>query len=159
MSRLIPLTRGLSAIVDDDDYARLAKWSWHARNTPAGHSYACRTEIVAGVKRTIHMHREVDRTPEGFVTDHINRNGLDNRKCNLRTATLSQNHGNAIPQTRNKAGVKGIYFDRERAKWVADIQFQRKRRRLGRFDRKEDAAAAYGRAAAELFGEFSRTEA
>ena len=79
----IPLTRNATAIVDDEDYDRLMEHAWELN--PEGLGYAIRKGSKRrGEPRTVQMHREVLRVSEGMQIDHINGNGLDNRKQNLR---------------------------------------------------------------------------
>jgi hypothetical protein len=121
--KTIPLTRGKVAIVDDEDFEYLSQWKWHCTNA----GYAARRGFwggwVDGKKMNgpmILMHRLVNNTPDGFDTDHINRDTLDNRKANLRTATRSENNRNSDPQKRNKSGYKGVLKRCNR--WVASYK-------------------------------------
>ncbi|KKM14674.1 hypothetical protein LCGC14_1703720, partial [marine sediment metagenome] len=85
----IPLTQGKFAIVDDDIFDYLSQWKWYAqkdRNT----FYALRNVVVKGKAKTIRMHRQILNSKKGQQTDHLNGNGLDNRRCNLRICTRSQ---------------------------------------------------------------------
>jgi len=88
--RKIPLTQGKFAIVDPEDYERLAKYKWHLARSPTG-LYATRWQRFASknTRKRIWMHREVISVPKNMVCDHINHNGLDNRRANLRAATIS----------------------------------------------------------------------
>jgi hypothetical protein len=88
--------------------------------------------------------------------DHINRDRGDNRISNLREATISQNGCNRLGAADSKSGVKGVWFDASRNRWTACIQLRGRTKQIGRFKTKEDAAAAYERAATELHGEFAR---
>ncbi len=100
---LIPLTQGKFAIVDAEDYDWLIRYKWHAckcKNT----YYASR---VRGGK-TIKMHREIMRAPKGLVCDHINHNGLDNRKRNLRLCTNAQNCYNQRASATGTSKYKGV---------------------------------------------------
>lgn len=90
--------------------------------------------------------------------DHINMNRSDNRFCNLREATHSENKFNRPKQSKNTSGHKGVTLHKPNSKWVAKICANGKHRNLGYFDTREDAAAAYAKAARELHGEFARTE-
>jgi hypothetical protein len=107
--RRIPLTQGKFTIVDPEDYPRLAKHKWLVRK--CNHtSYAARMRPIdaGGKQRTIWMHREIMNEPEGLLVDHINHNGLDNRKSNLRTATQWQN-----AQNRRKTKAKMVAVGRQ----------------------------------------------
>ena len=100
--RKIPLTRGKFAIVDPEDYPRIAKYKWFLTKSPTS-SYAARWQRLhaKGPRKKIWMHHQVIHIPKHMVCDHINRNSLDNRKANLRPATVSQNLCNR-PKTKAK---------------------------------------------------------
>lgn len=88
--------------------------------------------------------------------DHMNGDRADNRIANLRPATATQNHANMRRPRDNTSGSKGVYWDKANSKWVANVRIGGKTKYLGRFDRIEDAAAAYKNAAHKYFGEFAR---
>jgi predicted Zn-ribbon and HTH transcriptional regulator len=89
--------------------------------------------------------------------DHVDGNGLNNRRSNLRPATKSQNGANARKNPGKTSRYKGVFWDRERSAWQAKIMVNRKALSLGRFASEEDAALAYDLAAREAFGEFALT--
>jgi len=147
---LIPLTQGKFAIVDAEDYDWLNQYKWYAskcKNT----FYACRAE---GGK-TIRMHREIMQAPKGLVCNHINHNGLDNRKSNLRLCTNAQNCYNQRASATGTSKYKGVCWHKCRSKWSARIRCDGKFYNLGDFDDQMEAAMAYDNKAAELFGEFA----
>ena len=160
MSRELPLTRGLVATVDDDDYGYLALWKWYAQpRTGGGGFYAVRR---ASRTRIVFMHRIVNATPEGALTDHINGDGLDNRKSNLRTATPLQNMMNRIGKKRGTSRHKGVWLDKQQAgqkQWHAGIRVDGRLRYLGRFKTEAEAGEAYAKAATCYFGEFANVQA
>ena len=86
------------------------------------------------------MHRIVNKTPEEMSTDHVNKNKLDNRKCNLRTCTDSENMRNSKMHITNTSGYKGVYWDNSHKRWVARIGIRSKIIRLGRYKTKQEAA-------------------
>lgn len=102
------------------------------------------------------MHRLLMTSPTGTMVDHINGNGLDNRKENLRVVTNSQNLMNRGKNKNNTSGYKGVLWDKVRNKWIALIGFNNKNIYLGRFFTKNEAAFAYNAKAEELFGEFAQ---
>lgn len=123
-------------------------------DNPLGHLEIC----INGVSYKAHRLAWLIMTgewPKDFI-DHINRRRADNRFANLREATDAQNKRNTGKRRHNKSGIKGVSWNRQRQKWQADIQSDRKRRYLGIFDDIAEAAAAYARAAKELHGEFAR---
>lgn len=87
--------------------------------------------------------------------DHINGNRADNRICNLREATPSENLGNSKISYNNKAGYKGVSFDKGRRLWRAAISPNRRQKILGYFDNPKDAHVAYCKAASKFFGQFA----
>ena len=105
--------------------------------------------------REAYVHRIAWKMMTGedpLIVDHINRDGKDNRWANLRNVTQSQNLGNTKLSAHNKSGVKGVYWAKDKQKWTAQISIGDKIRYLGRFDRLEDAAVAYQKAATKHFG-------
>lgn len=102
------------------------------------------------------MHRLVMNCVDDKVSvDHINHMTNDNRKSNLRIATQSQNLMNQSMNKNNSSGVKGVYFDNHRNKWVAEIKINRAKKNLGGFTDFNEAVEARKKAEEELFGEFS----
>ena len=155
--RKIPLTQGKFAIVDPEDYERLAKYKWHLSMSPTS-SYAARWQRCGpgGQRKKIWMHREVIDIPKHMLCDHINGNGLDNRETNIRPATVSQNLYNR-PKTRAKtrSKYKGLEWDKVQRKWKVRIQCNGRKIYLGSFSKEIDAAKAYDKKAKTLFGEFA----
>lgn len=150
------LTRGFSALVDDEDYEMISQWKWHARTT-CNKVYAARGKHPGGV---IFMHRLINGTPDGMETDHIDGNGLNNQRSNLRSATSLQNSMNSLPQHGRTSSLKGVWKDvgsRNRKHWRSAIRINGKLKYLGRFHTEEEAHEAYKMAALEHFGEFCRT--
>lgn len=90
--------------------------------------------------------------------DHINGNRLDNRICNLRVVSGSENMGNSKPHADSRTGFKGVHYDKNKRKWGAQICHKGKRIFLGRHSTPELAHKAYKAKATELFGEFARTK-
>ncbi len=148
--RYISLTRGKYAIVDAADYPALAKYKWYAQGEPrSGRFYACR-----GHKgNRVAMHRQIMKPPRGMVVDHINGNGLDNRRCNLRICTQLQNSQNTHRRRPGKSRFRGVFPRGD--KWQAAIQHDGQPMYLGLFDSEVEAAQARDRKAIELAGEFA----
>ena len=151
---IIPLTKGMFAIVDPDDVERLSAYTWHA-SRQHNEFYAATRIPVNGKQRNLRMHRFIMNTPEGLCVDHINGNPLDNRKQNLRICTIGQNGMNRKIRKDNRSGYKGIY--KVKNKWRAEIVVNKKRYRLGLYSTPQAAASAYDRAARKYHGEFART--
>lgn len=108
-----------------------------------------------GARRFIRFHRIVmNATPEQVV-DHINRNKADNRKANLRCCKRAENDRNRNLYITNTSGVSGVYFDKQRNKWVASITLESQKIYIGRFALKEDAIRARLDKEMELYKEFA----
>lgn len=156
--RRIPLTQGKYAIVDPDDYDRLSKYKWYAircKNTyyAGRHSRTCKD----GKRIYIRMHREVLKPPRGFLIDHINRHGWDNRKANLRIVTHAQNILNRSytkPKTA-PSKYKGVTWHKPQRKWAVQICYNNIHKNVGYFHDEIEAAKAYDAAARKHHGEFA----
>lgn len=155
----IPLSRGLFAVVDLADYETLSKYKWCAWKGRTHHTfYALRAAQDCGDGyKTIRMHRLIAGAVEGQDVDHIDGNGLNNTRGNLRVCSRAQNTMNQKLSCRNRSGKKGVYLDKRRGTWSAEITCSGKKKFLGSFKDRESAASAYDVAARLLFGEFART--
>lgn len=147
----IELTRGKVAIVDDERFAELYPFTWQCN---AG-GYATRAESRDGKDITIYMHKQIMGCLD--EVDHKNGNTLDNRIENLRMCHHWQNGGNRKLNKNASSGFKGITWHEKTGKWMAQITCQGKRRHIGLFSNRLEAARAYDSAAVELFGEFAST--
>ena len=154
MSKRIPLTQGKFAIVDDADFERINQWKWFAAKGRSTY-YARRSIWENGKTRNIQMHRVILNTPPGKQSDHINGDGLDNQRVNLRACTNSQNQMNRRKWGNCSSIYKGVYWDSCRRRWRALIQRNKRQRRLGYYDTPKEAAIAYDEAAERLFGGFA----
>jgi len=156
--RRIPLTQGKYAIVDPDDYYWLSEYKWSAYGGACNKFYALRKGPRRNGKRRklIRMHREVANTPDGLECDHINGDGLDNRKANLRSVTHMQNCWNLRKSSRvGYSKYKGITFHKREQKWGAKICVDGQHISLGRFKEEIEAAKAYDKAAKKYFGQYA----
>jgi hypothetical protein len=148
--KIIKLTQDKETIVDDEDYEHLNQWKWHYHSR----NYAKRT--VKKTKSKIYLHRLIMKAEINQKIDHINGNGLDNRKENLRIVNQSQNGQNRDKQINNTSGYKGVTWHKQCNKWLAQINHKGKHYSLGLFETKEAAAKAYNEAALTYFGEYAR---
>jgi len=130
----IKLTQGKYALVDDEDFQWLNQYRWHIST----HNYA-ETKVEG---KNIYMHRLVNKTPVGSLTDHINRDTLDNRRMNLRIADKRINSINRGLQSNNTSGYKGISWQKRTSKWEAYIWIRGVKIHLGRFNSVDEAAIA-----------------
>jgi hypothetical protein len=149
----ILLTQDKFTLVDDCDYAYLIQWKWCYHK-----GYAIRTDRTNGKQRTELMHRIIleQMGHKNFTySDHRNRNKLDNRRCNLRPATDSQNQHNASKRKDNTSGYKGVSWHKRAGKWHARICVNGKRISLGYYVDPKEAARAYNVAALKYHSEFA----
>lgn len=150
-------------IVDAVD-ADLAGMWWAVINMHKPSQHAIHTAGGRKNRKRFWMHRVIMERilgrllNEDELVDHINGNGLDNRRQNIRLATTAQNNVNSRRRSDNVSGHKGVYWRKDKKKWCAEIHAYGKKTRLGYFDTLEDAHQAYCRAAKELHGEFARLE-
>jgi hypothetical protein len=159
MTREIPLTRGLVALVDDEDYDWLTQWKWQAMC--AGRNFYASRDVRVGPRCLnqrvrILMHREVVGVGPEMEVDHRNLRTLDNRRENLRAATRAQNVRNRNSHRGSTSRFKGVFWDTQYSAWHARIVVDGKVTFLGRFRDEIEAAKAYDVAAIIQFGEFAR---
>ncbi len=150
----IPLSQGRFAKVDPEDYIWLSQFRWSAKVGPNA-IYAVRTVQVRGRSKRIYMHRQLMNTPDGLVCDHINHDGEDNRKANLRNCTISQNNANRRCSPNASSRYLGVSWDRHRNKWECQIKKDGVAKNLGLFDSEEATARAYDAAAWALHGVYA----
>jgi len=152
MAKRINLTQGKYAIVDNEDYDRLSKYKWYANKN--GQKFYAERSIKINGKRTIQrMHRLLMSSPNGVGIDHINGDGLDNRKSNLRLSTTSQNAMNRKGYGTSK--YLGVCWNKKQEKWQAQIQTFSQKIGLGFYHDEIEAAKAYDVAARKHHGNFA----
>jgi hypothetical protein len=152
MTKQIPLTQGKFALVDDDDFEWLNQWKWYYKD-----GYAARNITVGKKKqKTIRMHIEIMKPPDGMDIDHIHGDGLDNRKLELRLCTMPGNIANSKIRVDNVTGYKGVSFHKRRGKFISQIRVNNKLKHIGYYVTAEEAAHAYDNAAVVFFGQFAR---
>jgi len=156
MSKKIPLTQDKCATLDDADFTRLSNFKWCAYKGGNAYYAVRSSKRQNGKRKQIYMHREILglKASDSRQTDHINGNGLDNRRSNLRICTHAQNQHNRH-SIRGKSKFKGCSWNKSAKKWQAHISFEGRLIFLGYFDSEIEAAEAYDAKAKELFSEFA----
>lgn len=153
MTNKITLGEGVICIVSPEDHHWISQRSWYLD----ANGYV-RCDLFGGRKpsgvKSVLLHRLILLAPDSATVDHINRNPLDNRRENLRLATMSQQNANK-PKHYGKSNYKGVYRRRDGRKWCAQIRVNRVMNYLGSFETQEEAARAYNAAAVSNFGEFA----
>lgn len=139
--KTIPLTQDKFALVDDGDFAELSKHRWYARKDLNTY-YAQRKEKVGNKWVFVHMHRVIAGTPDGMKTDHIDGNGLNNQRSNLRIVTHQENMMNMRKRKDNTSGYKNIYWHKREGKWMVMMNYKNKTYYAGDYKDLEDAKNA-----------------
>jgi len=157
MFRKIPVSNipDLFIIVDEDDFYKIINYKWSVYKTKDyGSTYYARTYIKE-LKKNVLLHRFIMNCDdeEKRIIDHINNNGLDCRKLNLRFSNHTLNNMNRRIQRNNKSGYRGVCWNATNKKWSSQIQYKRKQIFIGNFDDKRDAAIAYNKMSKKLFKE------
>ena len=155
--RKIKLTQGKAALVDDIDFEYLNQWKWYAHK---GHNtfYALRREPCPNRGRIL-MHRvilECMDFKDFKKTDHIDGDGLNNQRYNLRPTTNQQNQANRKLNKSNLSGHRGVWWNSRVKKWQVQLRVNYKRIHLGYFNDLIEAAKAYNKAAKKHFGKYAR---
>lgn len=154
--REISLKNGRIAIIDDEDYEIVSQYRWYllkGKNT----EYACHKKTENAISLpTILMHRLVMNAPKGSQIDHINGDGLDNRKCNLRFCSHQENSRNSPKNWRGTSKYKGVGLCKRRKKWRARIKLNNKQVEIGCYNTEIEAATAYNMVALANFRQFAR---
>ncbi len=148
--KLIPLSQGFQAQVDNADYARLKQFCWRYQE-----GYAVRTMRLHTRRINIPMQYDVLAVGPNQIIDHKDRNGLNNQRFNLRPCTYQQNARNSTRPKNNTSGYKGVTWHHQARRWVAYIYVDNQRLHLGRFLDKLAAARRYDSAAAYYHAEFA----
>lgn len=152
----IQLTRKKVALVDSQDYEQLNQWSWYANSNSPHLWYACRRKQVDKKRTLFLMHRVILNAPRHLQVDHINGNGLDNTRANLRLCTQSQNLHNQRT-VFGSSKYKGVYWNKFGKQWRAHIGIDGKVVHLGYFRSEKQAALAYDNIVIKIIGKFAYT--
>ena len=151
----IPITKDKKAIIDDEDYTLIKSYKWRLfKSKYCNHYYA----LTTVKQKTIFMHQLIMNfsSNRNKQIDHINHNGLDNRKNNLRICTRQQNFFNSLKRKKGSSQYKGVCYFKPRNTWQARITYNYKTFCLGYFKKEIDAALAYNKTAQDLFKEYAQ---
>jgi hypothetical protein len=134
---------------DLEDYDKIKDYAWHCSNKDGRKYMTCKRDNI------YYIHKIIMKSSGDEYVDHKNRDTLDNRKINLRITTNQQNSMNCSLSKNNTSGVTGVYWDKTRRRWTANIKYNYKDIYIGRYKKKEDAIVARLEKEAEIFGEYS----
>lgn len=148
---IVELTQGQVSIIDASDAPMVGRYNWSVAER-GQRTYACAR--FDGVLQ--YLHRIIATPEEGECVDHINGDGLDNRRSNLRCCVQAENNINRGATCISKSGFKGVSWSKSNNGWIAQIRRDGLRKHIGTFAKAEDAARAYDAAAIEIHGEFAR---
>lgn len=155
MTKEIELSQGKVALIDDADYEWLSQWKWCASRR-GNLWYAVRTiRLPDGTRRPLKMHRLITNAPPDRLVDHIDCDGLNNQRSNLRFATMAQNIVNS-PSVRGISKYRGVTRNKRYGTWDTQIRTNGRRKWIGSYKTEVEAALAYDAAAREAHGEFAR---
>jgi hypothetical protein len=154
----VPLTKGLFALIDSSDVELVERYCWQAcyYKTVDSHYALSAEPRENGKRKRVSMHRLLSGLPINSQSDHKNRNTLDNRRANLRKATVSQNQQNAKIRSDNVSGYKGVRFIPKLNKWVGRAWVNGKRIYTGYADTAEEAHHLRVLVIEEAHGDFAR---
>ena len=139
-------------MVDDEDYERLNQYKW----SEDGNGYAQRRCVVNGRASVTQMHRDIIDAPEGMVRAHIDGNGLNNTRANIRICMQQENTFNRAASKNNTSGYKCVTLHNQTGRWKSYIKVNYKQISLGCYATREEAASAYNYAAIDHYGKFAR---
>lgn len=159
----IILSQNRMAIIDAGDFPLVSDRRWQLKKACGDNLYARASYLINGSRRNVCMHTIIMRPEEGMCIDHIDGNGLNNRRSNLRVATPSENKRNrpAINSAKRYSKYKGVQINprwegiENRKKWRAQISVEGKKISLGYYRNEEHAALAFNESAIKYHGEFA----
>lgn len=141
------------ALVDDEDFLYLNQFTWSMGKMSKTLAYPTKGNWKRGT--WARMHNLLIKPPKGFILDHINRNGLDNRRNNLRVCTRSENQRNRKLQSNNKSGFRGVSWCKRGKVWRSYLKYDKKTHYLGSSRNLRVAARLWNDEARKIFGDFA----
>lgn len=142
--------------MDDEDFEYLNQWKWYTHKPNPLCCYAKRTIRETAQQKTVQMHRLIMGAQKGQLVDHVDGNGLNNQRSNLRLCSRPQNSRNRRKHKPTSSFYMGVSWCKKLNMWVAQISTNNKKINLGRFLIEKEAAEAYNKAALKFHGEFAR---
>jgi len=149
----VVLTKGLLSIIDLEDVEKVSSRNWCAHRA-GGKFYAVSNGQVHESFKKMYLHRFILGAESELKVDHINGDSLDNRRENLRFASVSENLFNRGKTSKNRSGYKGVFWSQEKGRWKAEVGAHGKKHHVGYFQSAEDAYEAYKNLAESLHGDF-----
>lgn len=156
----LPLTRGFETLLDEEDALWAQQWAWTTQTGRSSRTVYAHRKSRDVSRRKIYLHREIAERSgfrAGLEVDHVDCDGLNNRRNNLRAATGSDNGANKRLQSNNTSGHKGVSWAKRECAWVAYVWFRGIKRHVGYFSEYEKACDSVDKVRAELHGAFART--
>jgi hypothetical protein len=154
MSKQIPLTKGKFAIIDDSDFERVNQFKWCAHKSKRSSTWYAIRHGARPQRKSILLHVFLMNPLQGMKIDHIDGNGLNSQRHNLRVVTDSQSAMNKGKHRDNTSGYKGVC--KAENKWMASLTVEYKHIYGGIFSTPEEAAHVYDKLAKKHHGEFAR---
>ena len=142
------------ALIDTEDIDKVKNIKWH-RSDLQRNTYYC----ISNDKEYKRLHRLIlGITDPSIFIDHINHDGLDNRKQNLRICNNQENLRNSLTPKNNKSGCKGVYWSKDQNKWTVQVTIDNKTKYIGRYSDYNEAIEARNKAVEKYYGEFGNKD-
>lgn len=155
----IKLTQGLTAVIDKEDADIAAQYKWYASKAKNNWYALSSLRDEGGGQHNFSLHRLLTGAKSGEIVDHINGNGLDNRRCNLRKCSTVENGRNRVKlASHNTSGVTGVHFNKRIKRWTVSVAVNGRRKHIGCYADKEEAITARRFAELSYYGVFAPQE-